>query len=117
MKLARSTHYCRSRRSAAEKIVLHQRIAELTAEFPRYGYRRATHQLRDQGLSVNHKAAARIMRENGLQVRPLRRFVRTTQSDHENPIFPNLARDFIPTGRNQLWVSDLAYVAIAADFV
>lgn len=117
MKLARSTYYYRNRRSAAEKIVLHERIAELTAEFPRYGYRRVTHQLRAEGLHVNHKAVARIMRENGLQVRPLRRFVRTTQSDHQSPIFPNLAESFIPTGPNQLWVSDLTYVAIAAGFV
>ena len=36
MKLARSTYYYRSRRSAAEKMVLHGRIAELSAEFPRY---------------------------------------------------------------------------------
>jgi len=40
MKLARSTYYYRSRRSTAEKKVLQQRIAELSAEFPRYGYRR-----------------------------------------------------------------------------
>ena len=37
---------------------------------------------------INHKAVARIMRENGLQVRPLRRFVRTTDSDHEVRYFP-----------------------------
>ncbi len=117
MKLARSTYYYRSRRSAAEKIALHERMAELSAEFPRYGYRRVTHQLRAEGLHINHKAIARIMRENGLQVRPLRRFVRTTQSDHESPIFPNLAQGFTPTGPNQLWVSDLTYVAIAAGFV
>jgi len=117
MKLARSTYYYRSRRSAAEKMVLHDRIAELTAEFPRYGYRRVTHQLRAEGLHINHKAVARVMRENGLQVRPLRRFVRTTQSDHESPIFPNLAEGFTSTGPNQLWVSDLTYVAIAAGFV
>ncbi len=98
MKLARSTYYYRSRRSATEKVVLHQRIAELSAEFPRYGYRRITHQLRAERLHINHKAVARIMRENGLQVRPLRRFVRTTQSDHQDPIFPDLTRGFIPTG-------------------
>jgi transposase InsO family protein len=51
------------------------------------------------------------------QVRPLRRFVRTTQSDHENPIFPNLAQGFTPTGPDQLWVADFTYVAIAAGFV
>ena len=117
MKLARSTYYYRSRRSAAEKMVLHGRIAELSAEFPRYGYRRMTHQLVAEGLHINHKAVARVMRDNGLQVRPLRRFVRTTQSDHEGPIFPNLAQGFIPTGPNQLWVCDLTYVAIAAGFV
>ena len=117
MKLARSTYYYRSRRSAAEKKVLQHRIVELSAEFPRYGYRRVTHQLRAEGLLVNHKAVARIMRQDGLQVRPLRRFVRTTQSDHQNPIFPDLAQGFTPTGPDQLWVADLTYVAIAAGFV
>jgi hypothetical protein len=38
-------------------------------------------------MNVNHKTVARIMREQGLQVRPLRRFVRTTDSQHDNPIF------------------------------
>jgi transposase InsO family protein len=60
---------------------------------------------------------ARIMRQDGLQVRPLRRFVRTTQSDHQNPIFPKLAQGSTPTGPDQLWVADLTYVAIAAGFV
>jgi len=117
MKLARSTYYYRRRRSAAERVFLHDRIAELTAEFPRYGYRRVTYQLRAEGVVVNHKAVARMMRESGLQVRPLRRFVRTTDSDHESPIFPNLAQGLIPTEPNQLWVADLTYVAIAAGFV
>jgi putative transposase len=47
--------------------------------------------LRAEGLIVNHKAVARLMRQYGLQVRPLRKFVRTTDSDHDGPIFPNLA--------------------------
>jgi putative transposase len=89
MKLARSTYY-RGRRSAAEKKALQHRIAELSTEFPRYGYRRVTPQLRAEGLLVNHKAVVRMMRESGLQVRPLRRFVRTTQSDHQSPILLNL---------------------------
>jgi putative transposase len=72
---------------------------------------------RDQTPSDSSKAVARIMRERGLQVRPLRRFVRTTQSDHDSPIFPNLARGFIPTGADQLWVADITYIAIARGFV
>jgi putative transposase len=98
MKLARSTYYYRSRRSAAEKKVLHDRVEALCAEFPRDGYRRITHQLRAEGMIVNHKAVARLMRQNGLQVRPLRKFVRTTDSDHDGPIFPNLVRSFRPSG-------------------
>ncbi len=117
MKLARSTYYYRARRAAAAKLALRDRIVALCEEFPRYGYRRVTAQLRAEGTVINHKAVSRIMRENGLQVRPLRRFVRTTDSDHSGPIFPNLVREFVPSAPNQLWVADLSYIAIARGFV
>lgn len=117
MKLPRSTYYYRARRAAARGKGLHERIVNLCEEFPRYGYRRVTQQLRAEGVLINHKKVARVMRENGLQVRPLRRFVRTTDSDHDNPIFPNLAAAFSPAGPNELWVADLTYVAIAVRFV
>jgi putative transposase len=96
VKLARSTYYHRPLGPNPTKEAMRKRIAELCAEFPRYGYRRITAQLRAEGLSVNHKAVARIMRKDRLQVRPLRRFVLTTDSRHDNPIFPNRARDFTP---------------------
>jgi putative transposase len=117
MKLARSTYYYRSRRSAAEEKLLLGRIEMLCAEFPRDGYRRITHQLRADGMVVNHKAVARLMRQNGLQVRPLRKFVCTTDSAHDGPIFPNRAAGFRPTDTNQLWVGDITYISIAAGFV
>src|SRR5262249_40384066 len=110
MKLARSTYYYRSRRQSVARREVEQRTARLCAELPRYGYRRITAELRDQGWNINHKAVARIMRERGLQVRPLRRFVRTTNSDHKSPIFPDLAREFTATGADQLWVADITYI-------
>jgi len=115
MKLARSTYYYRPRR--ASRTTVEKRIARLCAEFPRYGYRRITAQLRSEGMQINHKAVSRVMREQELQVRPLRRFVRTTDSQHDNPIFPNLARGFTPTAADQLWVADITYIAIAGGFV
>lgn len=116
MKRARSTYYYRSRRATTARKAVERRITQLCAELPRYGYRRITAQLRIEGISINHKAVSRIMRERSLQVRPLRRFVRTTDSEHDSPIFPNLARGFVATGADQLWVADITYIAIGRSF-
>jgi putative transposase len=117
VKLARSTYYYRPLASNPSRELLRKRIAELCAEFPRYGYRRITAQLRAEGIGVNHKAVARVMRKDGLQVRPLRRFVLTTDSQHDNPIFPKRARDFTPSAPDQLWVADITYIGVARSFV
>ena len=76
-----------------------------------------TAQLHAEGMLINHKKVMRLMREHGLTVRPRRRFVATTDSDHDGPIFPNLAKDVVPTGPNELWVADITYIAIATGFV
>ncbi len=52
-----------------------------------------------------------------LQPRRRKRFVATTDSDHDSPIFPNRAKDVTADGPNQLWVADITYVAIAIGFV
>ena len=57
------------------------------------------------------------MKENDLSVRPRRRFVVTTQSSHDGPIFTNLAKTVELSAANQLWVADITYIAIASGFV
>lgn len=52
---------------------------------------------------MNHKKIGRLMRDNDLRPKIKRRFTATTDSDHDDPIFPNLAKDIIPSGPNQLW--------------
>jgi len=111
MGLARSTYYDEPEGMAIEEARLIARITEICAEWPRYGYRWVTAQLRDERVIVNHKKVMRLMRENGLSVRPSRRYVVTTHSDHDGPIFPNLAKNVNPTGPNQLWVADITYIA------
>jgi putative transposase len=117
MKLARSTYYDEPKGQPIEEARLLGQITEICAEFPRYGYRRVTAQLHEDGIVVNHKKVMRLMKEHGLTVQPRRRYVVTTDSDHDGPIFPNLAKEVTPTGPNQLWVADITYIAIARGFV
>ena len=93
------------------------RIGAICDEFECYGYRRIGVALRDQGVVVNGKKLRRLMREHGLQPKRRRRYVVTTDSDHGGPIYPDLAKDVVPGGPNQLWVADLTYVAIPDGFV
>jgi putative transposase len=83
-------------------------------EFEAYGYRRVGAELRHCGMVVNSKKGRRLMREHDLQPKRCGRFVATTDSDHDCPIFPDLTRDRIVDGPNQLWVADITYIAIAA---
>jgi putative transposase len=121
MSLAPSSYYYRpkprSADAAAAEARLVGRIRAICAEFPRYGYRRVTAQLRAEGERVNHKRVARIMREQDLRVRPKRRFVVTTDGSHDGPIFPDLAKGMAPTGPDQLWVADLTSIRLLSGFV
>jgi transposase InsO family protein len=47
---------------------LTNRIVELATEYGRYGYRRITALLREEGWRVNHKRVERIWRQEGLKV-------------------------------------------------
>ena len=116
MGLARST-FDKSSRSAADDTSLVEHIHAIAEEFPRYGYRRNTAYLKAERIGVNHKRVSRLMRRHGLQVKPHRRYVATTDSDHDGPIFGNLAKDMQPDGPNQLWVADITYIGIVSGFV
>ena len=78
----------------------------------RYGAPRIQDALAQQGHHHGRKRIARLMKQEGLRGLCSRRFVpRTTQSDHDQPIAPNLlAQRPAPTGPNQVWVNDLTYV-------
>jgi putative transposase len=117
MGLARPAFYDTPKAQPVAEARLLERIKEIAAEWPAYGYRRVTAELHAEGLIVNHKKAMRLMKENGLTVKPRRRFVITTGSDHNGPVFPNLARDIMLAGPNELWAADLTYIAIAGGFV
>jgi len=116
MGISRSTFYDTPDVRASDAIV----VAEMKAicdEFEAYGYRRIDAELRHRGMVVNAKKIRRLMREHALNPRRRRRFLATTDSNHNDPIFPDLANKMTPDGPNQLWVADITYVAITTGFV
>ncbi|MER9921204.1 MULTISPECIES: IS3 family transposase [unclassified Mesorhizobium] len=116
MRIARSTYYNRPEMAAVNTAIVEAMFA-ICDEFASYGYRRVGAALRQRGMVVNHKKLRRLMRQHDLQPRVRRRFIATTDSNHEGPIFPNLAMGIDPIAPNQLWVSDITYVALPSRFI
>ncbi len=92
-------------------------MQKVALESPAYGYRRITAELQHRGFAINHKRVLRMMREDNLLCVRRRRFVITTDSRHNLPIYPNLARQIAPTAINQLWVADITYIRLCTEFV
>jgi transposase InsO family protein len=91
-----------------------QRIA---LEWPSYGRPRITEELRRRGWRVNAKRVYRLMREDNLLCVRKRKFVVTTDSKHGRKVYPNLARDMILAGTDQLWRADITYIRLRDEFV
>jgi putative transposase len=83
----------------------------------RYGYRRVAVELRRRGFEVNHKRVSRLMREDNLLAIRHRRFVITTDAQHELEVYLNLAKRMQLTAANQLWIADLTYIRLNREFV
>jgi putative transposase len=117
MKLSRRTYYYKPKIKLSDQaLVAH--MEQICLDFPRYGYRRVTKQLQLEGWIINHKKVARIIREKGWSCRPRKRkWICTTDSNHNFRIYPNLIADRSVDGINQLWVADITYIHILAYFV
>jgi putative transposase len=96
---------------------LHQAVARLAGEWPTYGYRRLTAMLRREGWQVNGKRVRRVMAELGIQGKAPARRVRTTDSAHAFPRYPNRAAGLEVVRPDQVWVADITYVRLRCEFV
>lgn len=120
--LASSSFYYKSspkyqRRRIEEDEKLRQQIERIQEEFPGYGYRRVEHELKRRGITANAKRIRRVMKRFGLRPILWRRFIRTTDSRHALPVYPNLLKKRQVRGVNQAWVSDITYIRIRSSFV
>lgn len=104
-------------REGMEEMELRHAIQEIALEMPAYGYRRISEELRHGGWEVNRKRVLRLMRQDNLLCLRKKKWVRTTDSNHSLPIFPNLAAGTVLTGVDQLWVADITYIRLQSEFV
>jgi transposase InsO family protein len=98
-------------------IDLRDAIQRIALEFPAYGRPRMTEELHRRGWEVGPNRVYRIMREDNLLCLRRRKFVLTTNSNHDRPVYPNLAGGMVLTGIDQLWVADITYIRLALEFV
>jgi putative transposase len=118
--VSRSGYYAWARRPESERTkenaVLLDRIRVIHEKSDgTYGSPRVTEDLRADGLMVNEKRIARLMRENDIASEAIRKFkITTTDSNHELPVAERLFEtehaDKV-MAPNQVWAGDITYVA------
>jgi putative transposase len=105
------------RSGSDSEMELRDAIQRIALEWPSYGRRRITQELRRRGWTVNPKRVQRLMREDNLLCVRKRKFVVTTDSNHGKKVYPNLARQMMLTNVDQLWVADITYIRLREEFV
>ncbi len=114
--VSQSGYYSWRNRPTSQRELSNEELAvKICMEFRkhrgRYGSPRITESLKRQGISCSRNRVARIMKKEGLVAKQKRRFRKTTDSDHNFPVAPNiLAGNFDCTEVNRIWVSDITYI-------
>jgi transposase InsO family protein len=121
--LSRSGHHAFKTRGPSDRALEEQRLDVLVAAIFKelgghYGSPRIQKELRKRGHRTSKKRVAASMVRQGLVARPRRRWRRTTDSAHREPIAPNLLnRDFTAKAPDQVWVADTTYLPVLAGFI
>ncbi len=113
----RSTYYYASHPRTEQQVEAD--VASVVGQYPTYGTRRVTHQLRRAPYAdrVNRKRIQGIMRQKGW-LRPVKRAkYGTTNSKHPYPRYPNLVKDLVVSRPNEVWVADITYIRLGQGFV
>jgi putative transposase len=117
LELSRSSYYYQAEQ--VDERWLEEAIEKVAGQYPTYGTRRVTHQLRrpPHEMQVNRKRVRRIMAQKEL-LRPVkRRKKRTTDSQHPYPRYPNLVKGLEIVRPDQVWVSDITYIFLRKECV
>ena len=108
-------HWEQQEPSAAEMELRHA-IQRFAVAHRFYGYRRIAELLHREGFVAGDKKVRRLMRQDNLLAIRRRKFVVTTDSDHDFRVCPNLAQHLELADINQLWVADFTFVRLEEEF-
>lgn len=121
MGLSMSTYHYDPQKSRAQKeeedADLRGKIEQVRVYFPRAGYRPLLHHLKRNGVNIGETKLRRVLEKFEMQIRPLKKFVKTTDSNHAHRVYPNLLPEMTIDGINQVWTADITYIRIANGFV
>ena len=111
--------YLRTQVPWQEEMAVRSEVHRIALEHcGRYGYRRITAELRRQGMHVNHKRIARLMREDNLVSRNVAQCMGDSVGQgNQSEIYLNLANRMKLTGPNQVWVADITFIRLKREFV
>ena len=102
-----------------EQVVL-ELVAMVKRELPRIGTPKLYHMLKkpiqDHHIKMGRDSLHRLLCENGLTVKPRKRYVVTTDSRHWMKKYPNLIKDLVVDESEQVWVSDITYIQVGEGF-
>jgi putative transposase len=117
LQVAPSTYYAaRSRvpspRRVRDGVMIPVLVALWAANYRVYGAHKLWKAARRAGHGIGRDQVARLMRQAGIVGVCRRRRLRTTRPDDTTPRHPDLVgRQFSASAPNQLWVTDITYVA------
>ena len=92
-------------------------IEHILMRWPFYGYRRMQKQLAREGYEVGERVVRRILRSLGGSRSVGQVTVRTTNSRHTLPRYPNCIKGITPSAINQIWVADITYIRLGTRFI
>jgi len=121
--LSRSGHHSFTTRGPSRRHFEEKQLDVLVAALFKelgghYGSPRIQKELRKRGHRTSKKRVAASMVRQGLVARPPRRWRRTTDSSHREPIAPNLLnRNFTASAPDTVWVADTTYLPVVAGFI
>ena len=121
MQLSSSTYYSdpkfsRSERESFEADV-RGKIEQIRVDLPGAGYRVLLPLVKASGIDIGERKLRGVLSKFELQIRPKRKFVKTTDSNHNHRVYPNLLEEMAVNNVNQVWASDITYIRIENGFV